>query len=121
MLPYSPRWLVTKGRRAEAEAVLDLIASKASPDKRRKLLAVPPTAPRKKGAFMDMFRRGYRGRTLLGAFLQAANQLSGIDFVSGTVRYDNHLGSNDNNCARFCILRLSCSHKQALTPPPRPS
>ncbi|KAL8280206.1 hypothetical protein RQP46_007320 [Phenoliferia psychrophenolica] len=82
LLPYSPRWLVMKGRRAEAEAVMDLIASEASPDERRELLEVPMRVPSKKLAFMDMFRKGYRGRTILGAFLQAANQLSGIDFIS---------------------------------------
>lgn len=57
---------------------MDLIASEASADERRELLEVPPRVPSKKLAAMDMFRKGVRGRTILGAFLQAANQLSGM-------------------------------------------
>ncbi|KAK4705879.1 hypothetical protein P7C70_g301, partial [Phenoliferia sp. Uapishka_3] len=76
-IPYSPRWLMMKGRRAEAESVMDLIApaTDASSNERRELLEVPHVE--KVGA-MEMFGKGVRGRTWLGVFLQASNQLTGI-------------------------------------------
>lgn len=80
LLPYSPRWLVIKGRQAEAERVLDLIASDANADERRELLAVPPPSvvTSRREAFFQLFAKGVRGRTIFGAFLQAANPLSGM-------------------------------------------
>lgn len=69
-LVYSPRWLMLKGRRLEAEAVLDLIAGTSAEDveERRELLGsrVDMTEASK---FTDIFSKGVRGRTFLGAFL----------------------------------------------------
>lgn len=68
-LPYSPRWLVTKGRREEAILVLDKITEKEDEEERKELLAVPPV---NKGRWADMFKKGVRGRTFLGTFINVS-------------------------------------------------
>lgn len=66
-LPFSPRWLVTHGRTAEAIAVLDLITGPEDEEERKELLAVPPSGS--KAGLVDIFRKGVRGRTLLAVHL----------------------------------------------------
>ncbi|KZP33388.1 MFS transporter [Athelia psychrophila] len=78
-LPYSPRWLVTHGRGEEAQRVLDLVTGPEDEEERMELLAVPPSG--EKAGWLDIFDKGVRGRTILGAFLNILQQLSGIDFV----------------------------------------
>ncbi|KZP11841.1 putative transporter [Athelia psychrophila] len=78
-LPFSPRWLITHGRSEEAQQVLNLLTGPEDEDERRELMAVPPSND--KAGWLDIFDKGVRGRTLLGAFLNVLQQLSGIDFV----------------------------------------
>lgn len=66
-LPFSPRWLVTHDRREDAEKGLNLITGPEDEEERMELLAAPPSTT--KAGWGDMFAKGVRGRTMLGAFL----------------------------------------------------
>lgn len=66
-LPFSPRWLVSHGRREDAQKVLNLITGPEDEEEREELLAIPPS--NEKAGWGDMFAKGVRGRTMLGAFL----------------------------------------------------
>ena len=76
--PYSPRWLMIKGRREEAAAVLEWLAGNVDEGEKRELLAVPPQVAGKRAAFLDIWRADVRGRTILGSMLNGFQQLSGM-------------------------------------------
>ncbi|GAA5877955.1 hypothetical protein JCM1840_000123 [Sporobolomyces johnsonii] len=83
-MPYSARWLLSKGRREEAERVLDLLVGKDNVEERRELLSTGNVAPTKLSqleGMKDIWSKGVRGRTILGMALNVFQQLSGIDFV----------------------------------------
>lgn len=71
-MPYSARWLLSKGRREEALHVLDRLVGPENAhnaDERRELLATPAAATKNMSqleALRDIWRSGVRGRTILG-------------------------------------------------------
>jgi len=66
-LPESPRWLEQHGRSAEADAIVTELEKKIRADG----IALPPPealsgeAERKPGAWMEMWSKAYRGRTVM--------------------------------------------------------
>ncbi|KAI5800441.1 general substrate transporter [Pyronema domesticum] len=91
-IPHSPRWLLMKGRRRDAEAAL--ISLGIGSEEREELLAVAceaveeaasaKTGPAWKNAlahYKEAFAPEVRGRTILALYMQATQQLSGIDGV----------------------------------------
>lgn len=82
-LPTSPRWLLLHNRRDEALkaiARLDISQAEAEKDILRPTVPGPPRKFAVKD-FVTIFKREYRGRTMLGLFILGVIQLCGIDGV----------------------------------------
>lgn len=89
-LPHSPRWLLLNGRRADADKVLDLIVGRDvdALNERKEMLIVPVAMTgSKRQAFLRMWQKDVRWRSILGASIQALQMMSGIDFVLFCERY----------------------------------
>ncbi|KAI4868005.1 putative MFS sugar transporter [Hypoxylon rubiginosum] len=82
LLPDSPRWLMLKGRPAEARRAL-MKLDYPMVEAERDFLATTEQSPSLSPwqSFSLLFRRGYRARTVLALFILGMVQLSGIDAV----------------------------------------
>jgi MFS family permease len=82
-LPTSPRWLLLNHRREEAVAALERLDIPQAEAEKDILRPVAPGPPRKlsAGDFMTIFKKQYRGQTMLGLFILGMIQLCGIDGV----------------------------------------
>ena len=89
-LPESPRWLVKTGRDAQAAASLARLTSlsKDDPEVESELAdiraALKEEQDRGEGSYADCFRATHNKillRTLTGIFIQAWQQLTGINFI----------------------------------------
>ncbi|KAJ9150704.1 General substrate transporter [Pleurostoma richardsiae] len=86
--PESPRWLILKGRKAQAKAVLDKIrpkrdvdsgATAAEADALEQL--VEESLANEKGSWLDIFRGNYLRRTWISMTLFVLEQTNGNQFV----------------------------------------
>ncbi|KAF2200467.1 sugar transporter [Delitschia confertaspora ATCC 74209] len=82
-MPFSPRWLVQKGRVEEARRVLLRFrkAEEVEDEISEIQGSLEGQESEKSAGMMEMFQKRYLGRSLLGIFLMAAQQLTGIDAV----------------------------------------
>ncbi|KAI0837845.1 putative MFS sugar transporter [Hypoxylon sp. FL0890] len=83
LLPDSPRWLMLKGRQAEARRALerlDFNMVEAERDFLTSTEQTPSLSPWQ--SFRLLFGRGYRARTILALFILGMVQLSGIDAIT---------------------------------------
>lgn len=85
-VPYSPRWLVQRGRFNEAKTVLERYRD--SKDIEKELLLIREKLEEERtedGSFSEVFERRYIRRSILGIFIMAFMQLSGVRIHS--IRY----------------------------------
>ncbi|KAI0124164.1 general substrate transporter [Xylariales sp. AK1849] len=82
VLPDSPRWLMSHGKRSEALQALQRLDFSMAEAERDFLTATEPQSGLSPWqGFLLLFRRGYRSRTILALFVLGMVQLSGIDGV----------------------------------------
>jgi MFS family permease len=82
-LPMSPRWLLLNHRREKALEALERLDIPRAEAEKDILRPVASTSPRKAGPrdFLTIFKKEYRGQTMLGLFILGVIQLCGIDGV----------------------------------------
>jgi hypothetical protein len=85
-LPYSPRYLISRGKYAEARQVLDRLNKPGAEQEKEEVLAQAKDTQQQN--FARIFKKDVLGITAWGAWIQASQQLSGIDFVLSAARLD---------------------------------
>jgi MFS transporter, SP family, arabinose:H+ symporter len=78
-LPESPRWLMKRGRRAEAEATLTRISGKAAAD--RELAQIEQALGEESGKISELFRGGFGTAMMIGILLAIFSQFGGINAI----------------------------------------
>lgn len=82
-MPYSPRWLVQRGRIDEARAVLQKLraSSEFVEDELRLIKGSLEERSREDASYREIFQRRYIRRSVLSVFLMSFEMLCGIDAV----------------------------------------
>jgi MFS family permease len=113
-MPFSPRWLVRSGRIEEARVVLEGL--REDPVEAERELGeiregIEQEREMKSAGFVEMFRRRYIGRTMLGIFLMAFQQLTGVSsgYLYALCGREAYLG----RLMRSSTMRRSFSNKPA--------
>ncbi|KAE9391335.1 putative transporter [Gymnopus androsaceus JB14] len=83
ILPFSPRWLYMKGKKAKAEEVMRSLHRQNGSNESINVeeFEVDVDETEQKSDIRDIFKKDVRKRTLLACFLMAMQQLSGIDGI----------------------------------------
>ncbi|KAI1443718.1 putative MFS sugar transporter [Annulohypoxylon stygium] len=118
LLPDSPRWLMLKGRQADALRALerlDFNMVEAERDFLTTTEQTPSLSPWQ--SFALLFKRGYRARTILALFILGMVQLSGIDAITyyAPILFEQAGLSSDN--ASFLASGLSSILMLAISIP----
>jgi MFS family permease len=79
-MPYSPRWLIQRGRIDEARAVLQTLRdnSELVEDELRLIQGSLEEQSKEQASFREIFQKRYIRRSALGVFLMAFQMLSGV-------------------------------------------
>ena len=78
-LPESPRWLMKRGRRAEAEKTLARISGKEAAA--RELTQIEEALGEESGKVSELFRGGFGTAMMVGIFLAIFSQFGGINAI----------------------------------------
>jgi SP family arabinose:H+ symporter-like MFS transporter len=78
-VPESPRWLVKRGREAEAERILARVDSPAAAS--AEVRSIRETIQLEKGSFGELFRTGFRRALVIAVVLAIFQQITGINAV----------------------------------------
>ena len=83
-IPFSPRWLVQVGRSDDARSILHKLRSeqRAETELHEIEVSLASALRQTSPVFKEMFTRRYLPRTMLGVFLMAFQQLTGVSPIS---------------------------------------
>ncbi|CEL02891.1 hypothetical protein ASPCAL04054 [Aspergillus calidoustus] len=117
VVPFSPRWLVQVGRADDARRALSKVRPLTDVEKELEEIqqSLDPEKQQQTASIREIFNRKYRGRTALGIFLMAFQQLTGVRLALffGDPRLMSHRLTLSYIMRRFYFDKLD-SHPKEL-------